>query len=108
MPTSEIPEVSAYVRTKEFYAKIGYSLLIVASIIVFLLTATLLFCGYIEAWHVPYFEQRYASTIAVAHGQSIYQIGVTGPLFCSIYGPLSYLAFLPAAFLPTIQGIFAA
>ena len=86
----------------------GYALLSISAVIVAVLAAILLACGYLEAWHVPYFEQRYAPTMAIAHGTPIYQIQITGPVFCSIYGPLSYLAFIPAALLPTVQGVFAA
>jgi hypothetical protein len=71
------------------------------------LALALLICGYAEAWHVPWFEQRYLPTIALAHGQPIYRDPPDGPVILCLYGPLSYLAFLPAAFLPTVQSVFA-
>jgi hypothetical protein len=82
--------------------------LIALCLITALLAFTLLACGYLEAWHMPYFEQRYASTLALAHGQTIYQTRPSAPLFCAIYGPLSYVAFLPATLLPSVMTIFVA
>ncbi len=88
--------------------RLGFFFLLSASTAMITITVVLLICGYFEVWHTPWYEQRFASTIAVAHGQSIYQMPSTGPLFSCIYGPLSYLAFLPAAFMPTVWTIFAA
>lgn len=92
----------------DVYFKSGSFLLLSVFAINVLLTVTLFICGYLEAWHVPHFEQRFAPTIAVAHGQQIYRIPPDGPLIVCLYGPLSYLAYLPAAFLPTVQSVFAA
>ena len=89
-------------------SRLGFLLLAFSLAIAALLTATLFICAYVEAWHTPYFEQRFATTIGLAHGQLIYQIEPIAPLFCSIYGPLSYIVYLPAALFPTVQTVFAA
>ncbi len=81
--------------------------LVLASAITVLLGLTLLICGYLEAWHAPWFEERLAPTIAIAHGFQIYRVPPDGPLMVCLYAPLSYLTFLPAAFLPTLQSVFA-
>ena len=81
--------------------------LVLVSALTILLGLALLICGYLEAWHTPWFEERYAPTIAIAHGFQIYHVPPDGPLIVCLYAPLSYLTFLPAAFLPTIQAVFA-
>jgi hypothetical protein len=69
---------------------------------------SLLACSYFYVWHVPWFEQRVAPTIAIAHGQSIYHMPDSGPLISCTYAPLSYLAFLPIALLHNLWAMFAA
>jgi hypothetical protein len=78
-----------------------------ALIVIFAASAAKLLTTYLYAWCTPWFEQRLMTSLAVAMGQAVYQIGVTGPLFTSIYGPLSYFAYLPAVLLPTVRSIFA-
>ncbi len=82
------------------------SALALLSVLTLVLALVLLICGYLEAWHLPYFEERYAPSLAVAHGQRIYHIPPDGPLMVCLYAPLSYLAFLPVAVLPTVKSVF--
>ncbi|HUD13234.1 MAG TPA: hypothetical protein VMQ56_06225 [Terracidiphilus sp.] len=44
-----------------------------------------------------YNEMRGAPTLGILHGMPIYQIGLKHVAFCVLYGPLSYLFYLPAA-----------
>jgi hypothetical protein len=87
-------------------SRYGFALVLISCITV-VLALTLLTCGYLEAWHLPWFEERYAPSVAIAHGQGIYRVPPDGPLMVSLYAPLSYLAFLPTAILPTVRTIFA-
>jgi hypothetical protein len=56
----------------------------------------------------PWFEARLAPTIGLAHGYTICQSQVRGPLFSCIYGPLSYFAYLPVALLSRPLEMFLA
>jgi hypothetical protein len=61
----------------------------------------------VRAWHTPWFEQRFTPSVAVAHGQAVFHALAGGPAMNCIYGPISYLAFIPAALIPNVWGAFA-
>lgn len=72
------------------------------------LAFTLFVINLLEAVGAPWFEQRLAPIIGLAYGYTICQRGASGPLFVCIYGPLSYLAYLPIAFLRQPVPLFIA
>src|SRR5579872_5552354 len=50
----------------------------------------------LRASKMVYNEMRGSPAVALAAGQRIYQgIEVTGPLFCVVYGPITYLIYAP-------------
>jgi len=64
------------------------TVLLVAVVTVEIMTAT----------HTFWYEQRLAPTVVLLQGARLYQgPSIEAPLFSCIYGPLSYLMYLPAA-----------
>jgi hypothetical protein len=78
-----------------------------ASIVLALASVACLVAFSVRAWHTPWFEQRFTPSVAVAHGQAVYHALGGGPAMNCIYGPFSYLAFIPAAIMPNVWAAFA-
>ena len=65
-----------------------------------MILAPMLWLQLLRGSKMVYNEMRGSPAVALAAGQRIYQgIEVSGPLFCVVYAPFTYLIYAPMAFL---------
>jgi hypothetical protein len=81
--TVDVPRLHAVVR------------LLLAGLFAF--AAVLVVLAVLRGSKVVYNEMRGAPTLGILHGMPVYQIAVKDVSFCVLYGPLTYLFYLPAA-----------